>query len=321
MSRLLRAPLTHFLLMGGLLWGLEPLMLRAFCGAEVIAVSSEQIADLRRSWQQETGRAPTRVELGASLRVWANEEMLLREAARLGLAERDAVVRLRLLQNMRFAFASEGQPASDEALLREAQKLGMAEGDLVVRRRLVQTMEHHLQRVAAPSEAALQAYVQAHPERYARATRIHFEQRLFSRDRRGANAEADARTALRALQAGGPDSVGDAFLHGDHFAGLTPTDVSRMFGADFSAALLALPPGPWQGPLASSYGWHLVQIDSMLPQQPADPAVVRRAAALAWQSERERAALSKALRDLRRSYRLELAPEVVSAVDPAELVP
>ncbi len=40
----------------------------------------------------------------------------------------------------------------------------------------------------------------------------------------------------------------------------TPYDISRVFGSRFTEQLLSTNVGPWQGPIDSGYGIHLVQI-------------------------------------------------------------
>ena len=39
----------------------------------------------------------------------------------------------------------------------------------------------------------------------------------------------------------------------------------REFGPDFARALFQLKPGSWQGPIESSYDWHLIWIDAITP--------------------------------------------------------
>jgi parvulin-like peptidyl-prolyl isomerase len=42
-------------------------------------------------------------------------------------------------------------------------------------------------------------------------------------------------------------------------------EISQIFGSDFARTLVSLKPGTWCGPIESTYGWHLVWIDSRNP--------------------------------------------------------
>lgn len=303
LSRLLRQPLLHFLLLGALLHALQPLVARAIearAPRAAIVVRGEDVETLRRDWLRDTGRPAGDAELRASLNHWLDQEVLVREAQRLGLDTRDAVVRERLLANLRFAFADEHGDA--DQLLQQARALHMEQRDPVVRRRLVQLMEQRIKTGVALGEDEIRAYVARHPERYAQPQRLDFEQRFFSRDRRGARAAGDAAVALTA----GAVEAGDAFLLGNAFERQTPADIARLFGEDFAQALLAAAPGRWSGPIASPYGWHLVRVQRVAAAQPADWARVRGPAQYALLAEREEQALRDALQRLRADYPVQL---------------
>ncbi|MGH8517077.1 MAG: peptidyl-prolyl cis-trans isomerase, partial [Panacagrimonas sp.] len=105
--RLLRAPLLHFLVLGGLIHAV--LALRP----ETIVLADRDLAEIDAQWLRETGRAPSPAERAASRQRAADEEMLVREALRLGLETRDPVVRARLLRNIALI---EGPGAPADAL-------------------------------------------------------------------------------------------------------------------------------------------------------------------------------------------------------------
>lgn len=136
MRAMLRHPLLHFLVLGALAYTLTGMR---DTSVEVIVLGPADVAALRATWQRETGRVPGGADLQASLRRHADEEMLVREALRRGLDRRDAVVRERLLRNVAFVFPE--QDLASSRALSLARELGLAERDVVVRRRLVQLME------------------------------------------------------------------------------------------------------------------------------------------------------------------------------------
>jgi hypothetical protein len=76
--------------------------------------------------------------------------------------------------------------------------------------------------------------------------------------------ENDARRVLEELRGRSPapdvaPELGDRFMPGYEFERVSQLDVSRQFGQQFADSLFSLDPG-WQGPLASGYGLHLVNV-------------------------------------------------------------
>lgn len=298
LSRWLAAPALHFLLLGALLYGGERIW-QSQRGFAPIIVSAEQRARLRRDWQGETGRWPTPLELAASEQRWLDEEVLLAEALRLQLDQRDPVVRQRLLNNLRFAFTDE--VADEQVLLDQAKSLRMVEQDLVVRRRLIQLMERRLLDDAPIDEAALRDYVARHPARYAQPGQLDIRQVFFSRDRPAGDAAAQAAQTLSRLRAGlASEGLGDPLLIAD--GAVTAERLQRRYGRPFVQAIESAPVGEWIGPLESVYGWHLLQVRAQMPGQEADFEAVRTRAAYAWLAEQEPELLRQRLQPLRRRY-------------------
>jgi len=104
MRGLLRDPLVHFLALGVVLFavhawrseGTPPVDSRIEVSADRVAALAEAVRILNG------GRQPTREELAPLVEPLIREEILYREALRLGLAEGDALVRERLVDKMRF---------------------------------------------------------------------------------------------------------------------------------------------------------------------------------------------------------------------------
>ncbi len=196
------------------------------------------------------------------------------------------------------------QFVEEEALFREARRLGLDQGDLVVRRRLVQKMELLLEDLAAPSpptDAELQAWLAAHPEKYRAPARVTIEHVYFSRDRRKDAAEADARAALADPAA----AAGDPFLSGRRLEHRTEQDLARTFGADFAAAVVKLAPGAWAGPIASAYGRHLVRVEAVAPAATARLEDVRPRVLADVVEARRREAAAKARAEIVGRYPVE----------------
>ncbi|MCB1691807.1 MAG: peptidyl-prolyl cis-trans isomerase [Pseudomonadales bacterium] len=83
-----------------------------------IVVDDAVVARLTGLWRGQMQREPAPGELEGIIATWVDEEMLYREARRLGLDEEDVIVRRRLVQKMTFvAEESAAQVPPDEVLI------------------------------------------------------------------------------------------------------------------------------------------------------------------------------------------------------------
>lgn len=136
-------PLVHFLLGGALLfaffaWRGEPVD----PASRTIELTRADQARLALNFERVMQRPPTDAELDAVIDQYLREEVLYREALRLGLDQNDIVVRRRLTQKM------------DELAAAQAE-------------------------TAAPTREELQAWLKAHPERFVTEARYSLEQRWY----------------------------------------------------------------------------------------------------------------------------------------------
>src|SRR5687767_1164319 len=129
-SSVLRDPLWIFILAGLGLFALNALLTpKAEHGeavtevpspfASTIEITAEAHRQIRESSRAALGREPTEQEAKAAVDAFVRDELLYREALRLGLAERDDVVRRRLVQKMEFAanqLATRADPPSEREL-------------------------------------------------------------------------------------------------------------------------------------------------------------------------------------------------------------
>lgn len=141
LSRLLREPLVHFLVIGGLVFALygrdEPAP--AAPSGQVIVVTEAQVAQLSARFEAAWRRPPTPDERAGLIEDHLRDEIYYREALALGLDRDDTVIRRRLRQKMEFF--GDGAAAA-----------------------------------ATPDEAELRAHHAAHPERFATGPRVTFRQ-------------------------------------------------------------------------------------------------------------------------------------------------
>ena len=278
-----RAPLLHFLVLGGVAfaaWSVTrtPESLYEEPGRH-IAFSARRIAALREGWSRKRQRPPTEKELRGLIDSVVREEILAREAIALGLDQDDTIVRRRLAQKM-------------------------------------DSMARELLTPRDPTDEELQAFLEETPDRFRRPARIGFRHVFFSPDRRGSAAEADAKRALVELRKQ-PDmaieNVGDAVMLPAEVDLESETVVANRFGPEFVADLAKAPAGEWSGPVASAFGLHLVFLTGRRPS--ALPALeeVRAVVARDFAVARRETATGELYRLLRKEYRVEVDEEAFRA--------
>ncbi len=267
LARLLREPLLHFLLLGGVLFAVFG---RGESTAGVddrqIVVSEADINRLAAGFERTWHRPPAADELQAQIQDYIREEVLYRTALGLGLDKDDTIIRRRLRQKMEFLF--------EDA-------------------------------VAPPQEAELRAYLEAHAEKFRTQKLISFRQ-VFVGQNRGDTAEADAMRILARLGSGAPDAAkeGDPLLLGESFD-RTPLDrIAGSFGESFAKAVAQSTPGNWIGSLRSSYGLHLVLVTAVEPAELPPFDQVRPAVEREWYAERRIAAQASQYQALLAAYRV-----------------
>ena len=211
----------------------------------------------------------------------------------------------------------------DALLYREATALGLDREDAALRRRLAMKLEYLAKDVASayePTEAELQAWLDAHPERYAVDPRRAFTQVYLSTDKRGPEAEMDAAALLARLRGPRPPEateVGDPILLESRQPPMTLAEVGRQFGQAFADALFRVPVGGWEGPLVSGFGLHLVRVDEAQPGAAAILAAVRRKVLDDVLTEKKRQAVEAFVEALRKKYGVDVQARRLRGADDA----
>lgn len=186
--------------------------------------------------------------------------------------------------------------------------MGLDRNDSIVRRRMAQKMEFLTQDIAAavePDDAALRKFFGENAGSYAKAARVSFRHVFFSKERRGAKLDADAREALTALAKGASDEMmGDPFLREHEFTDASADDIAAALGREFAEKVTAMPAGEWRAPVVSSYGVHLVRVSGRAEPQPVAFEAVRDAVARDLSDERRRTANWDFLARLKAQYRI-----------------
>ncbi|MEY4354538.1 MAG: hypothetical protein RLZZ609_2779 [Cyanobacteriota bacterium] len=268
-------PLAQFLLIGAGLFALHGAV-ASRQSEGVIRVSREQVATLSALHGRTWQRPPTRKELDALVDDWIREEVAVRQARSQGLDQDDPIIRRRLRQKV----------------------------DFLVEERADQRQ---------PTDAQLQVWLQAHPERYSRGAATTFQQIALDPASPKGSPELRSPALLTALN--GPTPPADPAALGDpllllegRFEALPAQEVRRLFGADFAAALAKVKPGAWVGPIPSGYGAHLVRVEAVAPGAVLPLAEVRQAVERDWRVEERRKERERAYRDWLGRYRIERPP-------------
>ena len=274
MKTFLREPLVHFLLLGAALFALDAWLRQppATGASTAIVVSAGRINTLAQNFKRTWQRPPTRGELDGLIQDYVREEVLYREALALGLDRDDTIVRRRLRQKMEFV--------SDEAAA-----------------------------LGTPTDAELGEYLAANPDAFRIEPRATFAQVFLEPSRHPDTIEIDAGRLRDALNGAGtavpPREVGDSLLLLDpRYEDVSRSEVARLFGTDFAAALFAQPTGRWVGPIASGYGAHLVRLDALTPDRVPELAEIRPLVEREWANVRRKALGDAFYNGLRAKYQV-----------------
>jgi hypothetical protein len=162
----------------------------------------------------------------------------------------------------------------DEVLYREALRMGLAQDDEIIRRRLIQKADfllNDLTAVPEPAEAALKDYYAAHSEQFVTPAKVTFRHLYFSFDHGGAEeARIRAERAQRELHGQETRNVSrlaDHFPLNDNYSTLSPMEVAQIFGdTPIVSALFSAPVGEWAGPVSSGYGLHLALVEARIAE-------------------------------------------------------
>ena len=194
-----------FLLLGVGVFALDHRREGGAQGDRVIEVTGDQVEQLRARWTAQWGRPPTGPELQALTEGAVDEEILYREAQRLGLDRGDAIVRRRLAQKLTFMLEDAGDRA-------------------------------------APTADEVAEHYARNAERYRRPRRTTFDHVFLSADRR-TDPAGDAATLLGGIGAGddGWKHLGDPFMLARTYADRTDPEIAGLFGTGFADAVSALP--------------------------------------------------------------------------------
>ena len=272
-----REPLLHFLLIGAALFALYSMVApqRVQDPGSQIELTKDDLRQIELAWAAKWKRPPTPAE-------WHD-----------------------LVENQ----------IREEVLYREALKMGLDQGDEIIRRRLGQKLDFLIEDMSAirdPTETELKAWFPRHAAQFALPGRVTFCHAYFSPDV-GPMPEGRARQALATLKSdpscSATASIGDRFPDYDFYADRSAEEIASVFGTDFSRAVFQLKPGVWQGPVSSGLGSHLVLVEKLMPSRiPAFDEVDRAQMVAAWLDDQRAQSKRKMYDAVRAKYEV-VVPE------------
>jgi hypothetical protein len=241
LKRLLHEPLLHFLIAGGLLFGIFRLARHPAPdpSGKTIVVDKESLLN----FLQYRNKAFKPDYFAAQLQAMSARE------------RQDLV----------------DQYVEEEALYREAKSLALEQGDDVIRQRLVQKMRYLMDDLApagSPTDEVLRLYLDKNKELYAIAPSITFTHVFADSSLHGDRGARELAEQLKVRLNAAHAAFNDAPRYGDRFPFLqnyverTFDFVESHFGAEFASVLKRVSSSDtqWIGPVRSEYGYHLLLI-------------------------------------------------------------
>ncbi|WP_425089401.1 peptidyl-prolyl cis-trans isomerase [Stappia sp.] len=228
LRRVFKEPVVQFLCVGGVLFGAYVFFAEPEeTPRETILISQARVQSLADFFQTLRNRAPTAEDMDGLIDDYVAEEVLYREAIKLGLDKDDLVVRRRMRQKL------------------ELMLVDMTRG-------------------VQPDEERLKDFFDANRENYVSPVRLSFRHVYLGQEPEASDAQ-DWAELLRRLNADrGADwtTLGASSLLPAQIERETAARVNGTFGEGFASQLLESRPGEWIGPVLSAFGAHAVVVDA-----------------------------------------------------------
>ncbi len=265
-----REPLVHFILIGALLFVGHYIWAQHVSKQDyTIHVSASEIQRQAEIFASENQRQPSDEDIQALIFAHVEEQILMREAQRLGLEADDTIIRRRLAQKMRFMINEDTPP------------------DL-------------------PNDAILKAWFEENAALFVQPEQRAFIHVYFSPGSHN-DVSAAANEALSRINDQNWKTLGDPFIESNSVTMIDADGLTRKYGKNFTDKLFALPiQDDWQGPISSAFGLHLVRIVDHQSKDTPDFERARPDVERVWQEQSLRAANEQRLVDLLEKYKVEV---------------
>ena len=266
MKKFLAEPLLHFLLIGALLFVLfEVLRSPGDVSDRRIVITQSDIEALQANFARTWQRPPTMQELPGLIEEKVRGEIAYREAVAMGLDVNDAYVKQRMKAKLEFMLED------------------------------ISTLDQ-------PTDQELADYLAQHREKFRREAQVSFVQVYLGEQ----PSEQEAARVLAQLTEAGADAeletYGKSIMLPLAVSASPLSVVDRRFGSGFTAQLEGFPVGQWQGPVVSSYGYHLVQVNGRVAAMDPPLEAVRREVTRELVAERIKTVKETTYAGLREQY-------------------
>jgi hypothetical protein len=202
----------------------------------------------------------------------------------------------------------QSRAVEDEILYREAIRLGLDQNDNIVRQRLIQKVLFLAEDLAgvsaAPTDQELNDFFVATRAQWVRPARIrlihvyagpeHVDQLTAIRD---------PVVAAEAIRPNVSPSFGEAFAL-SRTVEASHDDVAAIYGPAFASAVFEMAVGEWSRPVQSKFGWHLVKVLDRSEAGPASFEDVKGKLPLLYLAARKRQATAAFLEQAAQRYRI-----------------
>lgn len=280
-NRLLKEPLFHFLILGGLL----------YLGSVVSGYNDDQVQDIIVT----EGQIKHMEVIYTS--TWQRKP---------GPQELDYLIQ---------------EHIKNQAAYFEGVKLGLGRDDIVISRRMRQKLdfiaeEDTLRPVV--NDDILNAYLIQHADKYQQSPVLSIRQIYFSQLPQANKSQQDIKLDIKKLLADlsaqpnrKTNKLGDSNLFKPHYSQHTATQLGNIFGEDFVTSLLAMKTGDWQGPVQSSFGLHLVYIEQKQEAKLPDLSEIYNEVLADWENSQRQASIKNYYQQLLTRYPVSVYRPVV----------
>ena len=231
-----------------------------------ITVYESELESLINTWVTQVGREPTDNEIDGIIKQLIDEEILYREALKLGLDKNDIIIKRRLAQKISF-------------LKQESS-------------------------ISNPTEEEILNYFKFNKEDYIVESTYTFSQIYFSKENQAKSKSIKALQSIEGGE--NPNLFGDPFLLGKNFSSKTVRELQRSFGDKFSQSIQDLEVKKWSGPISSEYGEHLIFLNSYTESYLPELSQIKEIVVRDILAEDQSQSTERYLKELRKEYEVEI---------------
>ncbi len=271
MKNIFKEPFFHFISIGIALFLLYSNVTNETNSKNTILIDNSDIANILANWEMTWKRPPTEEELKGLLNQNLKQEVFYLEALRMNLDHNDEIIKRRLSQKMQF-------------------------------------LAKNIANITAPSEESLRKYYQEHRKKYLAPQSYSLYQIIFSPDKRKNYYEDALKTRNQNPNASFKEmeNKGDALPFAYFQKNKSDKQLAMQFGNEFPKNIKDKELNKWIGPIASSFGFHLVYITEEKAPYLPEFELKRKEVERDFKYENQKKTDEEVYRALKKNYTIEL---------------